>query len=78
MNSGNRGKSRGCIFRIGPRWDVSEIFWHQRGVHLRNVCYLGLDDNKLDGVVPEAVGALKFVRELNLESESPISLTFCV
>ncbi|XP_022881969.1 piriformospora indica-insensitive protein 2 [Olea europaea var. sylvestris] len=38
------------------------------GVYLRNVCYLGLDNNKLEGIVPEAFGALEFVSELNLEN----------
>ncbi|KAL2556917.1 ROP-interactive CRIB motif-containing protein 7 [Forsythia ovata] len=38
------------------------------GVHLRNVCYLRLDNNKLEGVVPETFGALEFVSEMNLEN----------
>ncbi|KAG8389187.1 hypothetical protein BUALT_Bualt02G0202900 [Buddleja alternifolia] len=37
------------------------------GVNLRNICYLGLDNNSLEGVVPEEFGDLEFMSELNLE-----------
>ncbi|KAL6564075.1 hypothetical protein OROHE_005315 [Orobanche hederae] len=40
------------------------------GVHLRNICYLGLDNNRLQGVVPKGFGDLEFVRELNLENNN--------
>ncbi|KAK3028122.1 hypothetical protein RJ639_038983 [Escallonia herrerae] len=40
------------------------------GLSLRNVCYLGLDNNKLDGTVPEELGALELVSELNLQNNN--------
>lgn len=40
------------------------------GVHLRSLCYLGLDDNKLEGTVPEEFGLLEFINEINLENNS--------
>ncbi|XP_022759771.1 piriformospora indica-insensitive protein 2-like [Durio zibethinus] len=40
------------------------------GVHLRNLFYLGLDNNKLEGKVPEEIGFLKFLREINLENNN--------
>ncbi|XVE72900.1 hypothetical protein DITRI_Ditri11bG0075300 [Diplodiscus trichospermus] len=40
------------------------------GVHLRNLCYLGLDNNNLEGKVPEEFGFLEFVSELNLENNN--------
>ncbi|XP_021280760.1 piriformospora indica-insensitive protein 2 [Herrania umbratica] len=40
------------------------------GVHLRNLCYLGLDNNKLEGKVPEEFGFLEFVSEINLENNN--------
>ncbi|KAI3449800.1 hypothetical protein Pfo_006465 [Paulownia fortunei] len=40
------------------------------GVHLRNVCYLGLDNNRLEGVVPEEFGDMEFLSELNLENNN--------
>ncbi|KAK9282505.1 hypothetical protein L1049_005424 [Liquidambar formosana] len=38
------------------------------GVHLRSLCYLGLDNNKLEGTVPAVLGLLEGVREMNLEN----------
>lgn len=40
------------------------------GVHLRNACYIGLDNNMLEGVVPEEFGGLEFVSELNLQNNN--------
>ncbi|KAK8694025.1 hypothetical protein V6N13_071589 [Hibiscus sabdariffa] len=40
------------------------------GMHLRNLCYLGLDNNRLQGEVPEEFGFLEFVNELNLENNN--------
>ncbi|XP_073136014.1 uncharacterized protein [Henckelia pumila] len=40
------------------------------GVNLRKVSYLGLDNNRLEGIVPEEFGALEFVTELNLENNN--------
>eukprot|EP00258_Populus_trichocarpa_P005066 XP_002307659.2 piriformospora indica-insensitive protein 2 [Populus trichocarpa] len=40
------------------------------GVHLRNLCYLGLDNNKLEGTVPEELGFLKCGYEINLENNN--------
>ncbi|KAL8547931.1 hypothetical protein ACS0TY_007292 [Phlomoides rotata] len=40
------------------------------GVHLRNACYIGLDNNMLQGVVPEEFGNLEFVSELNLQNNN--------
>ncbi|CAH9129479.1 unnamed protein product [Cuscuta epithymum] len=40
------------------------------GVHLKSVNYLGLDNNRLEGTVPEEFGALEFVNELNLENNN--------
>ncbi|KAL2470540.1 ROP-interactive CRIB motif-containing protein 7 [Abeliophyllum distichum] len=38
------------------------------GTYLRNVCYLGLDNNKLEGPVPNEFATLEFVSEMNLEN----------
>ena len=38
------------------------------GVFLGNVSYLGLDNNKLEGTVPEEFGFLEKLNELNLEN----------
>ncbi|KAH6754991.1 ROP-interactive CRIB motif-containing protein 7 [Perilla frutescens var. hirtella] len=51
------------------------------GVHLRNACYIGLDNNMLEGVVPQEIGDLELVRELNLENNNlsgrvPFSASF--
>ncbi|GMY06305.1 piriformospora indica-insensitive protein 2-like [Fagus crenata] len=40
------------------------------GLHLRNLSYLGLDNNKLEGSVPVEFGLLKFVNEINLENNN--------
>ncbi|XP_039048148.1 piriformospora indica-insensitive protein 2-like [Hibiscus syriacus] len=40
------------------------------GVHLRNMCYLSLDNNKLQGKVPKEFGFLEFVNEINLENNN--------
>ncbi|XP_050204777.1 piriformospora indica-insensitive protein 2 [Mercurialis annua] len=40
------------------------------GVYLRNLSYLGLDNNKLEGEVPKELGFLEFVNEINLENNS--------
>ncbi|KAK6141489.1 hypothetical protein DH2020_024767 [Rehmannia glutinosa] len=40
------------------------------GVNLRNICYLGLDNNKLEGFVPHEFGDLEFLSELNLENNN--------
>ncbi|XP_062022892.1 piriformospora indica-insensitive protein 2 [Rosa rugosa] len=40
------------------------------GVYLRNVSYLGLDNNKLEGTVPQEFGLLESVNEINLENNS--------
>lgn len=40
------------------------------GEHLRNVCYLGHDNNKPEGTVPKEFGTLEFVRELHLENNN--------
>ncbi|KAF3436124.1 hypothetical protein FNV43_RR23216 [Rhamnella rubrinervis] len=39
-------------------------------VHLRSLCYLGLDNNKLEGTIPEEFGLLEFINEINLENNS--------
>lgn len=51
------------------------------GVFLRNLCYLGLDNNELEGIVPEELGFLECVNELNLENNRlsgriPFSVNF--
>ncbi|KAK9292766.1 hypothetical protein L1049_020746 [Liquidambar formosana] len=38
------------------------------GVFLGRLCYLGLDDNHLEGMVPEELGLLESVNEVNLEN----------
>ncbi|XP_042516623.1 piriformospora indica-insensitive protein 2-like [Macadamia integrifolia] len=38
------------------------------GVSLRNICFLGLDHNNLEGTVPEEFGFLESVLEMNLEN----------
>ncbi|KAG6662788.1 piriformospora indica-insensitive protein 2-like [Carya illinoinensis] len=40
------------------------------GVHLRNLCYLGLDNNNLEGTVPVEFGLLESVSEINLENNN--------
>jgi hypothetical protein len=40
------------------------------GVYLKNLSYLGLDNNKLDGPVPEEFGLLEFANEINLENNN--------
>ncbi|GMN49012.1 hypothetical protein TIFTF001_018189 [Ficus carica] len=40
------------------------------GVFLRNLSYLGLDNNKLEGTVPQEFGLLESVGEINLENNS--------
>ncbi|KAL3644985.1 hypothetical protein CASFOL_010165 [Castilleja foliolosa] len=40
------------------------------GVNLGNLCYLGLDNNSLEGVVPNEFGDLEFLSELNLENNN--------
>ncbi|XVF32359.1 hypothetical protein REPUB_Repub17cG0075100 [Reevesia pubescens] len=39
-------------------------------VHLRNLSYLGLDNNKLEGKVPEEFGFWEFASEINLENNN--------
>ncbi|KAG8640225.1 piriformospora indica-insensitive protein 2 [Manihot esculenta] len=39
-------------------------------VYLRNLCYLRLDNNKLEGNVPEELGFLEFINEINLENNN--------
>ncbi|KAL5997099.1 hypothetical protein ACLOJK_008027 [Asimina triloba] len=51
------------------------------GVFLKKVCYLGLDNNQLDGKVPAELGLLENVKEMNLENnrlhgEIPFSADF--
>ncbi|CAN0925547.1 Piriformospora indica-insensitive protein 2 [Linum grandiflorum] len=40
------------------------------GLHLKSLCYLGLDNNNLEGQVPEELSGLEFVSEINLENNS--------
>ncbi|KAJ8558167.1 hypothetical protein K7X08_004933 [Anisodus acutangulus] len=40
------------------------------GVYLKKICYLGLDNNKLEGTLPEEFGALEYVNELYLENNN--------
>eukprot|EP00257_Ricinus_communis_P021705 XP_015581244.1 piriformospora indica-insensitive protein 2 [Ricinus communis] len=40
------------------------------GVYLKNLCYLRLDSNKLEGKVPKELGFLEFVNEINLENNN--------
>ncbi|KAJ7972622.1 Leucine-rich repeat receptor-like protein kinase family protein [Quillaja saponaria] len=40
------------------------------GLYLKNVCYLGLDNNKLEGTVPEELELLESVQEINLENNN--------
>nr|GLL42722.1 piriformospora indica-insensitive protein 2-like [Ipomoea trifida] len=73
VSSGNR------IIRDGAHWEYSSF----HGVHLRNVCYLGLDNNYLEGTVPAEFGTLEFVNELNLENNNlsgkvPFSVEFAL
>ncbi|KAK4418418.1 hypothetical protein Salat_2254600 [Sesamum alatum] len=64
---GNLGGIRGIgLSGLGLVGDIPKSM----GVHLRNVCYLGLDNNMLQGFVPEEFGNLEFVSELNLENNN--------
>ncbi|TKY52758.1 Piriformospora indica-insensitive protein 2 [Spatholobus suberectus] len=40
------------------------------GVYLKNLSYLGLDNNRLDGPVPGEFGLLEFADEINLENNN--------
>ncbi|KAJ1397853.1 Leucine-rich repeat [Sesbania bispinosa] len=40
------------------------------GVYLKNLSYLGLDNNKLEGPLPEEFGLLEFADEINLENNN--------
>ncbi|XP_059625196.1 LRR receptor-like serine/threonine-protein kinase GSO1 [Cornus florida] len=40
------------------------------GAFLRNLCYLGLDNNTLEGTVPEEFGSLELLNEVNLENNN--------
>ncbi|CAI8602803.1 unnamed protein product [Vicia faba] len=40
------------------------------GTYLKNLSYLGLDNNKLDGSVPQEFGLLEFANEINLENNN--------
>lgn len=40
------------------------------GLHLKSLCYLWLDNNELEGTVPEELGILTFINEMNLENNS--------
>ncbi|XP_075100358.1 uncharacterized protein LOC107789356 [Nicotiana tabacum] len=40
------------------------------GVFLKKICYLGLDNNKLEGTLPEEFGALEHVNELHLQNNN--------
>ncbi|KAI4349370.1 hypothetical protein L6164_009963 [Bauhinia variegata] len=40
------------------------------GIYLRNLSYLGLDNNKLEGSVPQEFGLLQFADEINLENNN--------
>ncbi|KAF5738978.1 piriformospora indica-insensitive protein 2-like [Tripterygium wilfordii] len=40
------------------------------GVYLRNLSYLGLDNNQLEGTVPGELGFLEFAGEINLENNN--------
>ncbi|KAM1234455.1 hypothetical protein ACFX2I_004047 [Malus domestica] len=40
------------------------------GVHLKNLRYLGLDNNKLEGTVPEELGLLESVSVINLQNNN--------
>ncbi|KAK7832606.1 protein too many mouths [Quercus suber] len=70
LNSRNMGKAGGYfgnrVVKSGTCWNIPVSM----AVHLRNLCYLGLDNNKLEGTVPVEFGLLKFVNEINLENNS--------
>ncbi|KAG7541132.1 hypothetical protein ISN45_Aa07g012620 [Arabidopsis thaliana x Arabidopsis arenosa] len=40
------------------------------GSSLKNLCFLALDNNNLDGQIPEEFGFLDFAREINLENNN--------
>lgn len=42
------------------------------GSSLKNLCFLALDNNNLDGEIPEEFGLLDFAREINLENNNLI------
>ncbi|KAL0304997.1 UNVERIFIED_CONTAM: hypothetical protein Sangu_3059500 [Sesamum angustifolium] len=64
---GNLGGIKGIgLSGVGLVGDIPKSM----GVHLRNLCYLGLDNNRLEGVVPEEFEDLEFVSEMNLEKNN--------
>ncbi|KAE8668800.1 TBC1 domain family member 15-like [Hibiscus syriacus] len=61
----------GGVLRIG--FSGMGLVWKipaSMGIHLRYLCYLGLDNNRLQGKVPEEFVCLEFVNELNLENNN--------
>ncbi|GAU15552.1 hypothetical protein TSUD_45890 [Trifolium subterraneum] len=40
------------------------------GLYLKKLTYFGIDNNKLDGLVPDELGLLKFANEINLENNN--------
>ncbi|KAI4301071.1 hypothetical protein L6164_034387 [Bauhinia variegata] len=60
----------GGVVRIGfSNMGLIGLIPASMGTYLRNLSYLGLDNNKLEGSVPEEFGLLQFA-EINLENNS--------
>ncbi|XP_062080114.1 piriformospora indica-insensitive protein 2 [Humulus lupulus] len=67
----NIWKKLGGILRMGfSNLGLEGTIPASMAVHLRNLSYLGLDNNKLEGSVPVEFGLLQFVNEINLENNS--------
>ncbi|KAJ4726926.1 Leucine-rich repeat receptor-like protein kinase family protein [Melia azedarach] len=61
----------GGIVRIGfSRAGLVGKIPASMGLYLKNLCYLGLDNNKLQGSMPEELGVLDSASEINLENNN--------
>ncbi|CAL0326853.1 unnamed protein product [Lupinus luteus] len=60
-----------CVIGIGfSKMGLIGNIPNSMGVYLKNLTYLGLDNNNLVGPVPEEFGLLKFADEINLENNN--------
>ncbi|KFK29395.1 hypothetical protein AALP_AA7G128000 [Arabis alpina] len=57
--------------RMGPQGNIPASM----GSSPKNLCYLALDNNNLDGQIPKEFGFLEFANEINLENNNLIGKT---
>ncbi|KAM6565060.1 hypothetical protein CsatB_025058 [Cannabis sativa] len=59
------------VLRIGfSGMDLEGSIPSSMAIHLKNLSYLGLDNNKLEGIVPMEFGVLPLLNEINLENNN--------